>query len=120
MIGYETYKMLHLFALLTVFTSLGFVASSSTFIQQKRAKILLGFFSFMIFVAGMGLVARIGFKHGEGFPFWLIAKMGNWFLLNVFFIFLFRCKNPLHKGLFSLLMLLTAWASVWLAIHKPV
>ena len=120
MISYETYKMLHLFALLSVFTGIGFVAQSAPILDKKWGKMVLGFFSFMIFVAGMGLVARIGIKHGESFPHWILIKIFNWFLLNVLFVLLFKCKKISHKGLIAGSMLLVGWLSIWVVIHRPI
>jgi uncharacterized membrane protein SirB2 len=75
MISYDVYKLLHLCFILTFFSSLGFIASNHEMIVKKGFKILVGVISFLIFVAGMGLIARLGFKHGEGFPLWINLKI---------------------------------------------
>lgn len=119
MIGYETYKWLHILLILIFFTSLGFVASSKEFMQKKSGKIILGLVSFLIMVAGMGLIARIGLKHGEPFPIWIILKFVAWLLINVFFVLLFKMKEAKVKLILTLLILLTGSAAAWVAINKP-
>ena len=119
MISYETYKLLHLIFILTLFCSLGFAASSSSFMTKPFAKIILGLVSFLLFVAGMGLIARLGFKHGEGFPFWIYLKMTLWILLNFLLFMIFKFKNLKLKILMAVLMLLTGWSAIWVVLNKP-
>lgn len=120
MISYGTYKLLHLFFILTLFSTLGFAASSSPVVSKKFAKIALGLVSFLLFVAGMGLIARLGFKHGEGFPLWIYLKMGLWIFLNFFLVMIFKLKNLKHKAFMALFILLTGWGAVWVVLNKPI
>ncbi len=102
-----------------LFASLGFISDLQGFIQKPTSKIILGFISFFIFVAGMGLIARLGFKHSEPFPFWIKLKMINWVLLNIAIFLLFKSKkNILKAGLLTFIAVLTAM-SIWIAINKP-
>lgn len=119
MISYETYKYLHLVFILTFFSSLGFAASSFDFILGKKGKFLLGLVSFLIMVAGMGLIARLGFKHTEPFPLWIYLKFGAWLLINLFFVLLFKLKNRNMKFLTAILFIVTGWAAIWVALNKP-
>lgn len=120
MISYETYKILHLIFILTFFSSLGFVASSSELVQNKIGKIILGIVSFLILAAGMGLIARVGFKHGEAFPLWLNLKIAAWLLVNILLICIFKIKKSKQKAAISLLLLLVGCGAVWLVLSKPV
>ena len=120
MISYETYKMLHLFFILTFFASLGFVASSSELVQNKSGKIVVGVFSFLIFVAGMGLIARLGFKHSEPFPLWIRLKILNWVMINALLVAVFKLKSLKAKAGIAALILFLGWAGVWVALNKPV
>lgn len=120
MISYETYKMLHLATILIFFASLGFVASSAPFFQKRLGKILAGLISFFILVAGMGLIARLGFKHGEAFPLWLNFKVGAWVVLNALFIYLFKSKTPALRRLTTSLIVITGLLAVWVVLNKPV
>lgn len=119
MISYETYKTLHLFFILTFFTSIGFVATSSNLIQNKFGKFFVGLASFLILVAGMGLIARLGFKHGQAFPLWINLKIAIWFSINVLLIYLFKQKSSMQKTVFSFAILILGWIAIWIAIHKP-
>ncbi|MGZ3787779.1 MAG: hypothetical protein ACXVLQ_04610 [Bacteriovorax sp.] len=120
MISYETYKTLHLFFIMSFFASLGFVASDSALFSKKGGKIFAGLSSFLILAAGMGLIARLGYKHGQAFPKWINLKIASWFLINILFILLFKLKSSAQKALVSLVILLMGWATVWIVIHKPV
>lgn len=120
MITYEIYKTLHLFFILTFFSSLGFVATSSSYFTRKSAKVMAGFISFLIMVAGMGLIARMGFKHGQAFPLWLNLKFVAWILINILFVALFKLKSLNQKALISLLILLVGFGAVWIVLNKPI
>lgn len=119
MISYETYKLLHLFFIVSFFSSLGAIVTESSILKKKWPKVLLGVVSFLIFVAGMGLIARLGFKHENPFPLWIKLKMANWFVINLLFILLFRnFKNHIRLGMISLILILL-YCGIWLAINKP-
>ncbi|MFA6235991.1 MAG: hypothetical protein WC635_01585 [Bacteriovorax sp.] len=120
MITYETYKLIHLFCIMMFFSSLGFVACSSEFLLKKAGKLVIGIASFLILAAGMGLIARLGFKHGDGFPLWLNLKIAAWFFINILFIALFKLKNFKQKVFVTLFILLTGWAAVWVVLNKPI
>jgi uncharacterized membrane protein SirB2 len=119
MISYEVYKLFHLFFILTLFSSLGFVASSAENFQKKSYKILIGLISFLIMVAGMGLIARIGFKHGQGFPLWIYLKFIAWILVNILFVFLFKLKSVKQKQRIVLVLLLISLGTIWVVLNKP-
>ena len=119
MISYETYKALHLFFILCFFSSLGFVTYQSELIQKKLGKWMVGLTSFLILVAGMGLIARLGFKHAGAFPLWIKLKILNWLVINAVFVCLFKIKTIQYKTILTSLVLILAWISIWLAINKP-
>ena len=79
--SYETYKILHL-----IFIVL-FVASTISLLyapdNKKVCRIFNGIFTFLIFVAGMGLIARIGISHSEPWPFWIKVKIALWLVASV-------------------------------------
>lgn len=119
MISYETYKTLHLFFILTIFSSLGFIASSSPYFSKKSTKVIVGFISFLIMVAGMGLIARMGLKHGEAYPLWLNLKFAAWILINILFVSLFKLKTPGQKAFSTVMILLIGFGAVWVVLNKP-
>jgi hypothetical protein len=88
--------------------------------QKKLGKWLVGLASFLIFVAGMGLIARLGFKHNEAFPLWIKLKMANWVVINLLVLSLFKIKTIEYKAVLISIILLLAWIGVWIAINKPV
>ncbi|MDO9180916.1 MAG: hypothetical protein Q7U04_00845, partial [Bacteriovorax sp.] len=120
MISYETYKSLHIFFILCFFSSMGFVSYSSQLLQKKLGKWMVGLASFLIMVAGMGLIARLGFKHDQAFPLWIKLKIGNWIAINVLFVCLFKLKTIELKAIITSIILILAWIGIWLAINKPV
>lgn len=119
MISYETYKALHVFFILCFFSSMGFISYNSKIIQKRLGKWMIGVVSFLILVAGMGLIARLNFKHDEAFPLWIKLKIANWVVINIFFICLFRLKTIEYKAVLTSIILVLAWIGIWLAINKP-
>ncbi len=77
MISYEFYKFLHF-----TFIFLAIALFFSNKPQTKFQKNLRLFTYFFIFVAGMGLIARMGFKHSEPFPLWIKLKFLMVFILT--------------------------------------
>lgn len=120
MISYEVYKTLHLFLVVSLFSSIGFIAYDSKVFLAKAGNWIIGILSFLIFAAGMGLVARLGYKHSNPFPLWIKLKIANWVGLNIFFVILFRVKTKEYRAALSLLILLFALTGIWLAIYRPV
>jgi hypothetical protein len=120
MISYETYKSLHIFLIICFFSSIGFISYDSQLMQKKLGKWLVGLASFLIFVAGMGLIARLGFKHNEAFPLWIKLKLANWVVINLLVLSLFKIKTIEYKAVLISIILLLAWVGVWIAINKPV
>lgn len=79
---YTTYKILHILCLLLTasFLSVSFLCNY----KEKWVKILSGIFSFLILVSGFGLLARLGFSHGEvDWPLWVKIKLGIWLVIAV-------------------------------------
>ena len=119
MISYETYKAFHLFFILCFFSSIGFISYDSDLVKKKIGKVMVGIASFLILVAGMGLIARLGYKHGEPFPLWIKLKMVNWVFANIFLVLAFKIKPREQKAIFTTLLLICVWCVIWLAIKKP-
>ena len=81
MVSYELYKVLHIsFVFFTLTLSASMLLGN---LDAKWPKIIGGISSFLILVTGMGLIARLGFKHNESFPVWLLVKMGLWLFLSI-------------------------------------
>ncbi|OUR99861.1 hypothetical protein A9Q84_02200 [Halobacteriovorax marinus] len=114
--SYEFYKFLHIAFIIIVAAGLG-VAYHST--QPKYFKILTGISSLLILVTGMGLLARIGVSHGDGFPGWVIVKMCLWLVLAVAGPVLAKrlpdsIKPKAFWGIATVL-----FVAVYMAVNKP-
>ncbi len=112
MISYEIYKTIHLITLVAYVSLLGilfgkeFSASSSSRWRTWGYGLTL----VILFVSGMGLIARLGFKHGEPFPLWIKIKIGLWFLQALFLFLYFRFSHKHRKSYYMLLMSLIIMA----------
>lgn len=113
---YEVYKLLHII-FVVLFVS-GAAITLYADLNTKFWKILTGIVSFLIFVAGMGLMARLGVSHTEGWPTWIKAKVAIW-LVAVAFAPIAAKRLRAHRHLaFGILMSLVSVA-IWLAIYQP-
>lgn len=118
MISYETYKVLHLFTLFMLLSAFGVVVSEGRWIPGKKFKITVGIISFLAFVAGMGLIARLGFKHTEPFPLWIWVKMVCWGSLNVVLVGLFKVQSKKWKWVLGSAAGLIVFTAVFAAVTK--
>jgi len=118
MISYNVYKILHIMTLFSLFFVVGFFISNRELSSKKSLRILFGIVSFFVFVAGMGLIARLGFKHGEPFPVWILVKMGAWVLLNVLVVVIIKSPSQKVRYTSAFIILLNVFVAVYTAITK--
>ncbi len=119
---YEFYKVLHLLAILVLFTAMGGLAmvtlrgGSET--EKKAARkplmILHGVALLVIFVAGFGLMAKLGMMK-SGWPTWLFGKFAVWLFLGGAMALV---KRPMGSAWY-LLLPLVGGVGAWLAVYKP-
>lgn len=108
MFSYEFYKVIHLFSIILFAGVLGLSFAPSP--TPKWAKILMGATGVLIFIAGMGLLARIG----GGWPSWVLIKMLLWVVLMVAAPLLSKCLQGIVAKRRALLGL---WALMGLAVY---
>ena len=114
--SYEVYKVVHLVAILLMVAGLA-IGYYST--QPKHIKIISGISSLMVLVGGMGLLARLGVDHGEGFPGWVVLKIVIWLIMAITGpVFARRLSSSLKPKVFwgyiSLLVI-----AIFVAVNKP-
>jgi len=115
--SYEIYKLIHL---LSIFLFIGMAVKILVSKEvRKIEKIALHSSGFFIFVAGMGLIARIGISHGEGWPLWIKAKVALWAFL--FAIFAIMHKKIIEKkfAAWPVVLGVIITLAAYFAINKP-
>lgn len=118
MINYETYKILHIFTLFMVISGMGVIIAEGRWIPNKSFKIAIFGLSFLVFVGGMGLIARLGFKHTEPFPVWVVVKIACWIILNAALVGLFKFQDKTIKILCAMVSFLAVFIAVVSAVTK--
>lgn len=116
--SYGFYTIVHVIGVIVLFTSLGTLAATAGSPEprlRRRAAIAHGMASAIIFVAGFGLLARLG--HFGAIPTWAILKMALWAVLAVSVVPLKR--RPEWAPALWVVLPLVGSAAVWLAVVKP-
>lgn len=115
MIAYEIYKIVHLLSLFFILTTalMFFVASY----RMRHFLPLLITSVVMLLVSGMGLLARVGVSHTEGWPLWAKLKLSFWIALSGCLVFFY--KRPQKAALVYSLLGLIFTAAVVVIIYKP-
>ncbi len=124
MLPYSIYKLVHVFGIALALVSLGGLtvhALNGGRKQDNAARKLLiamhGFGALLVLVGGFGLLARIGFAHGGGFPLWLWVKLALWAVLAAVVILPYRAPQSTRPLLIALPLL--AMAAAAMAVYKP-
>ena len=115
---YEFYNVAHVIGVLFLFSALGALAAtagSTSAPLRKLASIAHGVALALIFVAGFGLLARLG--HFGAIPAWAYLKMVMWAVLGLAVVPLKR--KPEWASALWLLMPVVGGIAVWLAVAQP-
>jgi hypothetical protein len=116
--SYEFYKLAHVIAVLFLFTSLGVLAAtagSPSARLRRMASIAHGVALALIFIAGFGLLAKLGYF--GAIPAWAYLKMAVWAVLALAVVPLKR--KPEWAPALWLLMPAVGGFAVWLAVTQP-
>ncbi|MEE4273733.1 MAG: hypothetical protein V2I67_18805 [Thermoanaerobaculales bacterium] len=116
--SYQFYTIAHVVGVLFLFTALGALAAtagSSSAPLRRIASIAHGVALALIFVAGFGLLARLGY-FGD-IPIWAYLKMALWLVLGL--VVLPLKKKPEWAATLWVLMPVAGGLAVWLAVAKP-
>lgn len=116
MISYTIYKVIHLTCLVAFYSFYGVQILGEK--EEKKYKILGGVASVLILVSGMGLLARIGISHGNGWPVWAIVKMVAWFILAGGIPLVAKRLPAFSKQYYWFSMILFIFLS-WMINEKP-
>ena len=116
--SYELYRVLHVFAIILLFTSLGTLAATAGSrgpFLRRVAGIAHGVALVIILVAGFGLLARLNMF--GAIPNWAWAKFGLWLLLGMAVVPLNR--KPEWAPVIWVGLPFIGGLAAWLAITKP-
>ena len=124
MLPYGFYKVLHVLGIALTLVALGGMTvhalNGGRKVENVARRLLIGMHGtwvLFILVGGFGLLARIGFAHGSGFPFWLWVKIGLWTLFAVIAAIPYRKPESGRALLLALPVL--AMAAAAMAVYKP-
>ena len=121
---YEFYKVLHLLAILVLFTAMGGLAmvtlrgGSEAELKAARKPLIIlhGVALLVIFVAGFGLMAKLGMMK-SGWPTWIFGKITVWLVLGGAVAVLKRRMG--NTWYWYLVLPLVGALGAWLAVYKP-
>jgi hypothetical protein len=116
--SYEFYKILHIFSAIVLFTSLGTLAATTGHGSgrlRRLAQIGHAIALAILFVAGFGLLARLGMF--GSIPVWAWTKIGLWLVLTLVVLPLRR--QPGWVTALWISIPIVGGLAVWLAVQKP-
>ena len=116
--SYESYNVIHVVGVIILFSALGALAATAGAAGGPLRRVALiahGVALAVIFVAGFGLLARLG--HFGDIPNWAYLKMVLWGVLGLAVVPLRR--KPEWAPAVWLLMPVVGGIAVWLAVTQP-
>ncbi|MFT4625010.1 MAG: hypothetical protein ACI8PZ_003676 [Myxococcota bacterium] len=122
MVSLQVYKLVHMFGLFLLFTSVGGIAlhaANGGTRDSNTARGLAfgthGIGLLLVFVSGFGMLARLGMT--AGVPGWAVAKLVIWLAIGGLVMLPQRAPGTAKAVWFGAPVL--AAVAVWLAITKP-
>ena len=120
--SYEFYKVLHITGIFMVISAVGahllngILGGDKQFAGKRFVTILHGLGLAIAFVAGFGLLARLGMVGGD-WPIWMILKLVIWLFLGLV-ILIPRYKPSWSKAVWIAVIVAGSFAA-YLARYKP-
>ena len=113
------YKLLHLFAVMLMFSALGVVIAAAVAGDanprlRKLGGMAHGIALVLILVAGFGLIAKQGF--GGGWPLWVWLKLLIWLVLGAATVFVRKAGEK--AGWLLILLPVLGAVAAWLALYR--
>lgn len=107
-----TYKVIHIIAVFLLIEAFSDLMSDS---PKRLAQMKFGVASLLILIAGMGMVAKMGFSIMEP---WVFAKLILWVLVSATVPMIAK-RFPALKRIWRVLFALSLVVTVVLAVYKP-
>ena len=124
MLPYSFYKIVHILGIDLTLVALGGMTvhalNGGVKAENAARRMIIAMHGggvFLILLGGFGLLARIGFAHGSGFPLWLWVKLALWTAFAVIAALPYR-RPQAGKTLLIALPLLAMGAAM-MAVYKP-
>lgn len=124
MLPYSFYKVVHILGITLTMVSLGgmlvHALNGGLKLENQARQLLIGMHGtgvLFILVGGFGMLARLGFSHGAGFPVWLWVKLGIWAVVAAVAALPYR-RPQLGRPLLVALPVLAMTAAA-MAVYKP-
>ena len=124
MFSHAFYNVVHILGIALLVTAIGGVAlhalnggTRASNAGRGLVGALHGVGALLILVGGFGMLARLGVKHGDGFPGWVFLKLVIWALLAAALFLPYR--RPAFAKPVLLLAPLLGGLAAWAAIFKP-
>lgn len=121
--SHSFYKVIHLIGIFSILLSLGGIilhtlgGGTRDYRHRKLIAVLHGVGLLLIFVAGFGLMARLGLAQQGLWPTWVLIKLCIWAFMATAPVLLYRL--PKQSALWGALTLFLASLAAWTAIFKP-
>ncbi len=122
MFSISLYKLIHLFGIFLLFTSLGgacVLAAGGNETSSARAsrlvRVLHGVALFVVLLGGFGMLAKLDFA--GGWPLWVWTKIAVWLLLGASVAVIRRAGK--QAGVLLLVIPLLGAVAAYLALFKP-
>lgn len=108
------YYVLHVIGVI-LFVAYAFQAFAHPERGKRTTMMMSGIFALVVLVAGFGLKAKV--PHVEGWPLWLIGKLGCWLLIALLPGVAYR--NHALVGLLRMVTIALVALAVYLVYMKP-